>query len=178
MEDAPTPWILPADKGHVFFALYPPSQHDGKSDGGHGVCYRLAPNGALTELWRVSGWYMSYGYLSDSGEYLVRFGPWAKDQKSHSDLAIAFCKNGKLTKKYRVNELIKNPDALEYSISHYDWLASRQTEPNGIQGNEFELTLIDKSVYYFDLNNGEITETDVDENALGQDAIYREPEAE
>lgn len=170
----PFPWILRAHHGHVFFAMYPPEENDRKNEGGHGVCYNLHEDGTLEELWRTSGWYTFTGYLSDSGKYLVRFGPWAEDMKQHSDLAVAFYKDGKLVKEYHVNELVKDPESLEYSVSHYSWLPARQLEGNGIDGNEFELTLIDKTVYYFNLDTGEIMETDVDPYASPESVVDEE----
>jgi hypothetical protein len=170
----PFPWILRASHGHVFFAMNPPEENDPKNEGGHGVCYRLHADGTLEELWRTSGWYAFAGYLSDSGKYLVRFGPWAEDMKQHSDLAVAFYKDGQLIKQYRVNELVKDPKSLEYSVSHYSWLPARQLEGNGIDGNEFELTLIDKTVYYFNLDTGEITGTDIDPYAAPESVVDEE----
>jgi hypothetical protein len=177
--DSPTeelPWILPAEQGLVFFVMHP-SPSDSKIDHpGNGVCYRLAGDGTLKELWRVSGWYCSKGYLSDSGEVLVRLGPWATDLEHHTDLAVAFYKNGKLVKKYRVNELVKNKQKLRYSSSHYSWLAARSNFPNGFHGDEFILTLIDKTRYSFDINTGEITGTPSDPFAAGRAEIDSERE--
>ena len=172
--DAPYPWILTADKGHVFFAMYPPPAHSKNNDGAKGICYRLEPDGSVKELWRISGWYMFGGYLSRSGEYLVRLGPWAEDLTHHSDLAVAIYKNGKLVKEYRVNELIKNLDALEYSASHYSWLPGRQSGPNQFIDNQFMLTLIDKTIYSFNLDTGEIVDTDRDPYAVAQSIIDEE----
>jgi hypothetical protein len=173
-EDAPHPWILSADKGHVFFAMFPPSGDSQKNDGGRGICYRLEPDGSLKELWRVSGWYTFAGHLSRSGEFLVRLGPWAKDLENHSDLAVAFYRNGKLVKKHRVNELVKNVDALEYSVSHYSWQPARQSEPDQFIDDTFMLTLIDATIYEFDLNTGEIIHTAIDPYAAGQRVVDEE----
>jgi hypothetical protein len=174
--DAPYPWILTADKGHVFFAIYPSPAHSKNDDDAKGICYRLEPDGSVKELWRISGWYMFGGYLSRSGDYLVRLGPWAEDLTHHSDLAVAIYKNGKLVKEYRVNELIKDLDALEYSASHYSWLPGRQSEPNQFIDNQFKLTLIDKTIYFFDLDTGEIIDTNRDPYAVAQSIIDGEVE--
>lgn len=167
-------WILAASTGHVFFAMYGPTEGTLAANNGRGFCYRLEAEGKLRKLWEVSGWYMSSGLLSESGKYLVRFGPWASDKEGHSDLAVAFYKNGKLIKQYQVNELIKNTDRLENSASHYSWLAAQQSYPNTIEGSELTLTMIDGTVYCFDLDTGGIVDTDVDPHAAGQSLIERE----
>ncbi len=157
----PRPWVATSERGEYLFKMVPAKwrKDDEKYVIGReafGVAYKVTEDGELDEIWRTEGWYTFEGYLSEDGQYFVRFGPWASDQKKHTDLAIAFYDRGKLLMKYRVRDLIKRPELLTYSTSHYDWKAANQTKPNGFKGGTFHLAMIDKMTYSFDYETGEI----------------------
>lgn len=140
---------------------------------GQGTVYR-ASDSKRTPLWKVA-WHAERVELSSTGEHLVRFGPWAHDLKDHTDLAIAFYHKDKLLKEHRVNELIKNPEALVYSVSHYTWDAVAQTLPNGFTGDHvYHLVMADKTAYDFDITTGAIIATGTDPAARTSSDIYRE----
>jgi len=177
---SPRPWVTVSKRGDFFFKMVPlkwKKRSDAKDvlekdpfgnvreivDGEYvverepfGIVYKITEDGEFKEVWRTEGWYAFEGYLSEDGQYFVRFGPWASDQENHTDLAIAFYDRGKLLKKYQVKELIRKPDLLEDSVSHYMWRPATQTEPNGFYGGAFHLTMIDKTTYRFDFKTGAI----------------------
>jgi hypothetical protein len=144
----------------------------------HGIAYSMDQDGNLIEMWRTEGWYAFKVYLSEDGRYLVRMGLWAGDQEGHSDLAVAFYDKGKLLREYRVRDLLKERDALGYSVSHYDWIPPVQSKPNGFYGGTFRLTMADKTVYSFEIATGGILLSEVDSGARSGRELRREGEPE
>lgn len=175
----PVPWIITSYYRDCLFKMVP-----GKcriEDGQHvvdreafGVAYSITRDGEFNELWRTRGWYAFEGSIHNDGQHFVRIGPWASDQMNHTDLAIAFYDHGKLTKQYQVQELIKSPDSLVHSVSHYRWRPEKQTNPNGFYDKTFHLTMIDKTTYSFDITNGKILATGIDADARSSREIRAE----
>ena len=143
----------------------------------YGIAYEVLEDGEFKELWRAHGWYASHGYLSRDGRYFVRFGPWATDQENHTDLAIAFYDQGRLLKQYEVRELIKEPDKLEDSVSHYNWSPEKQSKADGFYYDVFHLVMVDKTTYDFDFTSGEIKVAGRDELAKSSHEIFDEKQA-
>ncbi len=180
-EAAPYPWLTVSSSRNFVFKMVPAkTRWDGERSvverEPYGVAYKLEHDGNLKEIWRTRGWYAFDAHLSRDGRFLVRYGPWARDRKQRTDLAIAFYDRGVLVKQYRVKDLIRDPRLLEYSAGHYRWRAAVQTEPNGIQGNEVHLVLIDRTKYRFNLKTGEIVGVGRDEAARGFLAKFLEEE--
>ncbi len=119
---------------------------------------------------------MSRGYLSTDGDLLVRLGPWASDLEHQTDLAVAFYSRGRLLREYRVCDLIERKSSLEFSASHYEWLAARATTPNGFDGDTFYLTLIDGAAIEFNARTGEIIDKSRDYDAAGEAQLCEEQE--
>lgn len=180
---SPRPWVVTSKYGNHLFKMVPGK---GRWDGAEyitdreplGVAYTIQDDGELQALWRAEGWYTFEGYLSRDGRYFVRIGPWASDQEEHTDLAIAFYDQGKLVKQYEVRELIKKPDLLEHSVSHYTWRPEIQTDPTGFLGESFHLVMVDKTAYRFDYKTGEIRRQERDAGAKSSWEVWAEEEAE
>ncbi|GEP43262.1 hypothetical protein [Brevifollis gellanilyticus] len=143
-----------------------------------GVAYKLGDDGKIKEIWRTKGWYSFEGFISDDGRYLACFGPWGRDQKNHTDVGITFYKEGRLLKQYQVRELIRRPELIEDSVSHYSWRPVIQTKPNGFDGEVFHLVTIDQTVYTFDVHSGAIIGQTQDEKAKSQLRLHAEENEE
>lgn len=161
-ESAPYPYIETSASRSVFFKMVPAETHwNGKElltkREAFGVAYRIEEEGGFKELWKTQGWYAFKVYVMNDGKNLVRIGPWACDKEKHTDLAIAFYKEGKLLKSHRVCDLIRDTDSLEYSVSHYWWRKSLLTESDSaqIRGRVY-LNMLDDTGYTFDVETGEI----------------------
>jgi hypothetical protein len=85
-------------------------------------------DGSAEPLWTVD-WYAGVT-LSSDGVHLVRHGPWAvlPEGRHKGPLeaaldqeALSFFANGQLVRTYRIGELVKDPDRLPRSVSHFDW---------------------------------------------------------
>jgi hypothetical protein len=171
----PTPLIFtPEWSGHVCFCMVPRqyAEPDRKViREPYGILYRLKPDGKMEEVYRTEGWYSFKVHVSHDGRYLVQMGPWTSGSEvSEKHLAIAFHKDGKLIKRYSTINLVKDPDQLEYSVSHYRWLAPGLNQkltdaqkdalwPKLDYHNKFTLNTLDGWTYVFDATNGEITST-------------------
>ena len=186
---APVPWIKLSESGNIFFKMIPEKAHwEGDLDNrkiiidreAFGVAYAIDEDGEFKELWRVKGWYAFDLALSRDGRYLVRGGLWASDQENHTDVAIAFYDRGQLLKEYRVKDLIKKPELLEDSVSHYNWRPAVQSTPEGFLDQEektYYLVMVDKTSYNFDITTGQIQEEGRDEGALSTREVWAEEEA-
>lgn len=187
-EAAPSPWVKTSEDGAFIFKLVPEKAHwEGKlnerkvvDQEAFGVAYEIDSAGEFKEIWRIKGWHASEGYLSRDGRYFVRMGPWASDQENHTDLAIAFYDRGKLLEEYRVKELIKKPDLLEDSVSHYMWRPEIQTTPNGFldfEDKTFHLVMVDKTSYIFEVATGRIQQSGLDPDAKSWREHWAEEQA-
>lgn len=145
-----------------------------RGDAGMGKVYKSGQEGGAP-LWTVP-WFAQEVMLSNTGDELVRFGPWASDQEKHTDLAVAFYFKGKLLKQYQVRDLIKDSERLDYSVSHYTWVASKSTQPTGFSqdGRMFHLVLCDRTAYDFDARSGMIAKTSIDHEAKSMHDLWQE----
>jgi hypothetical protein len=143
-------------------------------DAGMGKVYKSGQKWG-SPLWTVP-WFAQEVMLSNTGDELVRFGPWASDMDKHTDLAVAFYFKGKLLKQYQVRDLIKDPERLVCSVSHYTWSASKSTQPTGFSqdGRVFHLVLCDRTAYDFDTRSGVITKTSTDHKAKSMHDLWQE----
>ena len=176
---APVAWVTTSARGDFLFKMVPAKwRKQGENyvvdQQAFGVAYAVSDEGEFNEVWRTNGWYTFEGYLSEEGRYFVRMGPWASDQANHTDLAIAFYDRGKLLKQYQVSKLIKKPDLIENSVSHYSWRPQIQTEPNGFKGGAFHLVMIDKTAYSFEVATGKLLTTEIDAGAKSSQEIWKE----
>lgn len=132
---------------------------------GRGTAYRLK-EGIKTTLWSV-GWFAQKVELSNSGDDLVRYGPWASDLTGWTDLAIAFYRKGKLVKQYQVKDLLKDASRLDETASHYYWQPQTTTRPVGFSadGKTYHLVMVDRTTYDFDVSTGMILKTASDPGA-------------
>lgn len=110
-------------------------------------------NGPAEPLWKMEGYAHEHEiYLSPDGEHLVRMGPWPSTG-NFDVLAVAFYRNGNVTKWYRVKDLVKNPGALPQTVSHYTWYEEVTYDP----GQErLTVKTIPGITYVFDVVTGEI----------------------
>lgn len=110
-------------------------------------------DGPPEPLWTVD-WYAYEGevFLSPDGEYLVRMGPWPSGGK-FDELAVAFHRNGALTRSYRVHDLVENPATLPQSVSHYQWHERVTFDPGHLR---LTVATIPGITYLFDAATGEI----------------------
>jgi len=151
--------------------MIPPQWNASKDsllDNGHGVAYQLLRDGSRKELWRTDGWYSGRIFLAEGGVYLVRL---ESEQEGHhisqGDLALAFYRNGTLIKQYSTAELVKNPEKVVSTVSHYYWLASdvqriggngfdADAEPRLLLNNTFRIKTCDGLVHVFDVTSGNL----------------------
>lgn len=106
-------------------------------------------NNSTKPIWTVD-WYSFKVYLTSDGKYLVRTGPWASKE---TDEAFSFLRDGKLTKSYQVDDLIRYTSALPHSVSHFQW--EKESQLNN-STNSFEVITLEDGRFVFNLENGEI----------------------
>lgn len=110
-------------------------------------------DGPPEPLWTVD-WYAHEGevFLSADGEYLARMGPWPQID-NFDELAVAFYRNGALTKSYRVRDLVEKPDSLPRSVSHYGWHGDVAYDPTQMR---LTVATVTGLTYLFDVRTGSV----------------------
>ncbi len=155
-EMPPTDYTKETENGtYIFVMLAPdgPYRSSKKPDIRKGYKYSGLYNndGSREPLWKVY-WYSFTVYPNSDGRHVVRMGPWAQ---STSDLAIAFYEDGKELKQYAISDLVKDPNKLKHTVSHFFWRTD-------LTYNEKEATVFLKTVdgisYTFSIKTGEIIE--------------------
>lgn len=110
-------------------------------------------DGPPEPLWVVD-WYAfeEEVFLSPEGEYLARMGPWPGSER-YDDLAVAFYRNGSLTKAYLVKDLVAKPENLPHSVSHYQWRQQVSFDPDQLR---LTVVTIPGITYRFDVKTGAV----------------------
>lgn len=144
-------WKTSSSNGQYFIEMIPRSDYD---EEGEGIVIHYSSDKVL---WRVD-WYARLVVLSNDGIHLVRFGPWASDQKGLRDLAVAFYERDKLLRRYLVRDLVRNTTKLEYTKSHYFWQANKSSIPQGFSSDNktFTVVTLDGIAYKFEVSTGYI----------------------
>lgn len=93
-------------------------------------------------------------YISNDGEHVVKFGPWAKNVQQ---MAVSFCKRDKLIAEYIIDDLITDPKELVRSTSHFFWKS--ETKYDAETAILF-LKTVDQNEYWFDARTGKIIKHD------------------
>lgn len=129
---------------------------DGDSLGGSGVCYEVMKTGELKKMWSIAGWYSYLSFLSNDGQYLIRVSDWPTgNTPSSDDLAIAFYRKGLLLRSYSTLDLVRDPEKVSKSVSHYEFLRDADfVVPEHL--NQFRLRTMDDIAYVFDIRTGDI----------------------
>jgi len=114
------------------FVMHAPTNIFGGYEAGKGIALKAKykksglyeNNGSKQPLWTVD-WYASGVYVSSDGVHLIRMGHWpagfAMNKEDLKQLAVAFYNKGNLIKEYLIADLIKEPDKLQQTISHFMW---------------------------------------------------------
>ncbi|MFH1034073.1 MAG: hypothetical protein V1806_06155 [Pseudomonadota bacterium] len=130
-----------------------PAEDRGESGRGQGVAKDKATGRVLWTL----DWYASKGKALplDDGLSLIRFGPWARDRQAFSDLAVAFYRQGREVRRYQVADLLRRPDKILRTASHYFWMD--RVYALGMSPDQGRLTifLIDGGVAQFATDSGQ-----------------------
>lgn len=108
-------------------------------------------DGSTTPLWTIDWFAYSVDVASD-GRHLVRWGPWANTGE-YEELAVAFYEDGKEIKRYRIRDLVAEPQKLPESASHLKWrLYSNFDDRRG----RLTIITLNNERYTFDIRSGEI----------------------
>jgi hypothetical protein len=98
--------------------------------------------------------------ISDDGMYFVHFPiTWRKDgvpSEHQSEVALEFYAEGKLIKRYKVSNLVKDKDKLKFSVSMITWNDWVALPHLNADNNTLTLTTIDEITYTFDITTGDI----------------------
>jgi len=161
MRFAPASHAVTSADGEFVFTMNPGPK--GKEHHkGFGICYKMKADGGFEELWRSAGWYSRDIQLHTNGKSLVRIGSWASgDQDTENgeeSLAVAFYREGKELRRYKISDLIKDKEKLVYSEGGLQWISYENSyNPGFVSGEEiFTLQTLDGVQHRFDIKSGKI----------------------
>lgn len=115
----------------------------------HNVSGMYRNNGSSKPLWTVD-WYAHGVEIFSDGVHLIRHGPWASRV---ADEAITFFAQGRLLRKYRVSDLVKDRRKLQRSVSHFSWSTDSKLDDDQLR---YTLITVDHRCHVFDATTGEI----------------------
>jgi hypothetical protein len=150
----PVRYVTVAPDGQSLFIMVPETQREGSVVPAHGTASRLSESGGLETLWQVEGWY-ARTYLASGGEFLVREGPWASEPPDQA-LALAFYEHGREIRRYVISELLRDPQSVLRSVSHYQWQGRQTGYPRLTNGGRFLVETVEGDLLTFDVRTGEI----------------------
>ena len=108
----------------IFIMTAPKLSVDGKTvEHGKSTAYQVRKDGSLQKQWLTAGWYSNRIKIDDSGKYLIRRGNrnvWSKFLDF--DTAVAFFKEGKLIKEYKIKDLISNEELAKSTKNSWEIL--------------------------------------------------------
>lgn len=111
-------------------------------------------DGSEKPLWTMP--YLSWPQtltLSSDGRHLVVWGGWPSNITTYRDDALTFYEDGLPIKRYMVNNLVMDPEALPHSVSHYQWmLDSSFDDAQGLLAVETH----NHEKYVFDIKTGKV----------------------
>jgi hypothetical protein len=106
-------------------------------------------DGSATPLWTVD-WNAYRVDVSSDGRHLVRWGPWPW-KGAFGEMALAFYEDGREMQRYRVSDLVANPQSLPASVSHYQWLDDASFDD---AASTVTLQTLNGERYTFDVRTG------------------------
>lgn len=167
-EALPSSYTQVTADGKYIFVMHAPANILAGFEAGKNMALRLKypksglykNDGSKEPLWTVD-WYSSEVYLSLNGKHLIRMGPWPRswknklstEEKALQQPAVGFYENGKLLKGYSIRDLIKNPDILPRSVSHFQWAKDILFDDSK---GELKIATYDNQQLVFDTKSGSI----------------------
>lgn len=111
-------------------------------------------DGSVDPLWTVD-WYAFEGqvFFADDARYMSRLGPWPL-AGNYGELAVAFYDHGKLLKRYVVSDLVRRPEELPHSESHYSW---HRNVSSDVAAARLSVETEEGETLAFDMRTGERT---------------------
>jgi hypothetical protein len=157
-------WKFTSDNGQYELKMISPL-------GERPFVWLLFDNKSKKTLYKLTGDFASRtALISDDGMHIVVIDDWSERLVVSKDREmLLFFRNGVLTKKYLLDDLLKDTSNITESVSHFSWLVNddRLTLKNG----KISLTTYELTHYEFDLPTGEIISQSMD-SLIGSDTIY------
>lgn len=154
----PVPYVINSADGSHYFKMVPYPRDVWNKAKATGTLYKVR-SGKDKVIYRVSGWYSFQVFISNNGKYLIRMGDWPSGTPTADHLAVAFYVDGQQKKSWSTLDLLKNPDMVPRSISHYRWL--EKADSSYILTEMFSVDTVEKVRITFDITNGEIKFTEL-----------------
>lgn len=151
----PTPYVATSYHGRCFVVMVPRNAHTASSPKvvPHCIAYMIKSDGSFSQIWEVSGYFSNKVYLSDCGKFLIQIDPGRHVKMDIEQVGIKFFKNGKLTMKYSLKEILDLRDISPKRALRYSWYDSKSTH---ISANTFYLVTHEGTKYAFDLMTGKM----------------------
>jgi hypothetical protein len=169
-EAIPVSYTKTTADGKYIFVMHAPINILGGVEAGKAAALKMKyPKSGLYKndhsnipLWTVD-WYSFEVYISANGKDLIRMGPWPRswekklsaEEGALKQPAVAFYENGKLLKGYSIKDLIRSPDMLPRSVSHFRWAKDVLFDD---RKDELKIITHDGQELLFDIKSGNITQ--------------------
>ena len=111
-------------------------------------------DGSNKPLWTID-WYGNNVFICSDGIHLFRI--W-RSSSIFDQKALAFYKNGKEIKVYRINDLVRDESKLDETVSHILWLTEFDSDDDKLL---LFLKTKDNQSYTFSVETGDIINNDI-----------------
>jgi hypothetical protein len=133
--------------------------------------WALFDNKSKKTLYKLAGDFASQtALIGDDGMHIVVIDDWSERPVASKDLeTLLFFRNGVLTKKYLLGDLLKDTSNISSSASHFRWSA-----PDGrprFENGKIDLTTYELTHYEFDFLTGKIISKSRDP-LIGPNTVY------
>ena len=131
----------------------------------------LFDNKSKRTLYKLAGDFASQtALIGNDGMHIVIIDDWSERLVASKDREmLLFFRNGVLTKKYLLDDLLKDTSNISESVIHFSWLVN--DDRPAIKNGKISLMTYELTHYEFDLLTGEIISQSMDP-LIGSDAIY------
>jgi hypothetical protein len=103
-------------------------------------------DGSTTPVWTIDWYaYEDQVHVTADGRFLVRVETWPSTE---GDVAVAFYDRGRLLDEHRISDLVREPEKLPHSVSHFTWLKSAELDD---ETRTFRLATLEGEIYAFDI---------------------------
>jgi hypothetical protein len=116
--------------------------------------YSMGESGAFKEVWSRGGLNFRELFLSDDGRYVVCVNTWPTGHATKREPVIAIYDEGALVRSYHADELVRDVDSMQHSVSHFRW--TKDWPPVLLRGHTLYFTNIENDLFEIDIKTGAI----------------------
>lgn len=116
------------------------------------AAYRRLPSGKTEQLWAIRGFFRVTGLSSDCTCFVAGRdgGNLLPITYAQDVVLLSFYRHGQLQRELRLNDLVRDPERLQRTASHWDWGAYIGAERDFY----YRVSTVERGAFVFDMRTG------------------------